>query len=132
MQVPKDAKVIVACQKGLRSLAAAEQLSRAGYNELAWVNGGLDNSQPGEVPTRDGNDIRYAGIGGVSEMVGWTEVQQENAGPAGSLKSVFIAVRPSPELGHTNTACMVQAWLILPHSHCCLTFLCTLLFSCEH
>lgn len=92
LQVPKDAKVIVACQKGLRSLAAAEQLSRAGYTSLAWVNGGLDNSRPGEVPTRDGKDIRYAGIGGVSEIVGWTEVQQENAGPAGSLKSVFIGV----------------------------------------
>eukprot|EP00892_Ulva_mutabilis_P000386 jgi/Ulvmu1/10348/UM061_0031.1 len=91
-KIPKDAKVIVACQKGLRSLAAAEQLSRAGYSDLAWVNGGLDNSRPGDVPTRGEKDIRYAGIGGVSEMVGWTEVQQENAGPAGSLKSVFIAV----------------------------------------
>lgn len=91
-KIPKDAKVIVACQKGLRSLAAAEQLSRAGYTDLAWINGGLDNSRPEDVPTRDGKDIRYAGIGGVSEMVGWTEVQQENAGPAGSLKSVFIAV----------------------------------------
>lgn len=28
--IPKDASVIVACQKGLRSLAACEQLSRAG------------------------------------------------------------------------------------------------------
>lgn len=27
-KVPADAKVIVACQKGLRSLAACEQLSR--------------------------------------------------------------------------------------------------------
>lgn len=86
--------MIVACQKGLRSLAAAEQLSRAGYTDLAWINGGLDNSRPGDVPTRDGKDVRLAGIGGVSEMVGWTEVQQETAGPAGSLKSVFIAVRP--------------------------------------
>ena len=101
LQIPKDAKIIVACQKGLRSLAAAEQLSRAGYMDLAWVNGGLDNSTPGDVPTRDDKDVRYAGIGGVSEMVGWTEVQQENAGPAGSLKSVFIAVRwPSPPGTH--------------------------------
>lgn len=28
--IPKDSKVIVSCQKGLRSLAAAEQMSRAG------------------------------------------------------------------------------------------------------
>jgi rhodanese-related sulfurtransferase len=44
VQVPKDSKVIVACQKGLRSLAACEQLNRAGYKDIAWINGGFDNS----------------------------------------------------------------------------------------
>lgn len=47
LQVPKDGKVLVACQKGLRSLAACEQLSRAGYNDVAWLNGGFDNSTAG-------------------------------------------------------------------------------------
>ncbi len=31
----------------------------------------------GEVPTVGDVDIRYAGIGGLSELIGWTEVQQE-------------------------------------------------------
>lgn len=76
-QVPKDARVVVACQKGLRSLSAAEQLSRAGYRSLAWINGGLDTARPGDLPTANGRDVRYAGIGGLSEVLGWTEVQQE-------------------------------------------------------
>ena len=76
-KVPKGNKVIVACQKGLRSLAACEQLGSAGYDTLAWVNGGLDSAtEPREVATEGGVDVRKAGIGGVSEMVGWTEVQQ--------------------------------------------------------
>jgi len=76
-KIPKDAKVIVTCQKGLRSLAACEQLSRAGYSELAWVSGGLDAVRKGEVDTTVDKDLRYAGIGGVSALLGWTEVQQE-------------------------------------------------------
>lgn len=92
MQVPKDAKVVITCQKGLRSLSAAEQLAKAGYQDLAWVVGGLDNSRAGDVPTRDGTDVRYAGIGGVSSLIGWTEIQQENAGPMGGFKGVLVIV----------------------------------------
>lgn len=91
-KVPKDAKVLVACQKGLRSLAACEQISRAGYQNIAWVNGGFDNSKPGDIPTRDGQDIRLAGIGGVSELFGWTEVQQEAAGPNSGVRSALTIV----------------------------------------
>lgn len=76
-KIPKDAKLIVVCQKGLRSLAACEQLSRAGYQTLAWINGGLDTAKPGDLPSKDGKDLRLAGIGGVSAMLGWTELQQE-------------------------------------------------------
>lgn len=59
-KVPKDSPVVVGCQKGLRSLAAAEQLSRAGYAKLAWINGGFDTARPGDLPTGDDKDIRYA------------------------------------------------------------------------
>lgn len=79
--VPKDAKVIVGCQRGLRSLAACEALSNAGYSQLAWVNGGFDTAETGEIPTVDGTDIRLAGIGGLSSLFGLTEVQKELAGP---------------------------------------------------
>lgn len=57
-KVPKDAKVIVGCQKGLRSLAACEQLARVGYGQLAWINGGFDTAKPGDLPTTNGKDLR--------------------------------------------------------------------------
>ncbi|KAG8652626.1 hypothetical protein MANES_06G111900v8 [Manihot esculenta] len=42
---PKDADLIVACQRGLRSLAACELLYNAGYRNLFWVQGGLETSE---------------------------------------------------------------------------------------
>lgn len=38
----KDTDLILACQKGLRSLAACEKLYNAGYQNLFWVQGGLE------------------------------------------------------------------------------------------
>lgn len=76
--VPKDAKVVVACQKGLRSLTAAEQLARAGYGELAWINGGLDTAAKGDLEVEGPHDdLRYGGIGGMSQVLGFTDVQNE-------------------------------------------------------
>ncbi len=53
-----------------RSLSAAEQLSRAGYASLAWVNGGLDTAKKADLPVSSaaGDDLRYGGIGGMSEV----------------------------------------------------------------
>jgi len=88
--IPKDKGVIIGCQKGLRSLAAAEQLSRAGYAKVAWINGGFDTARPGDLKTSNGRDIRYAGIGGLSEALGWTEVQQEEkSGFMGGVNGVL-------------------------------------------
>ena len=56
--IPRDAKVVVACQKGLRSLAAAEQLARAGYGDLAWVNGGLDTAAKTDLEVMGATDLR--------------------------------------------------------------------------
>ncbi|KAG2498522.1 hypothetical protein HYH03_003773 [Edaphochlamys debaryana] len=90
----KSTKLIVGCQKGLRSLAACEQLSLAGYQTLGWINGGFDSCKQAEIPTVDNVDIRYAGIGGLSELIGWTEVQQEQGKNLGSIDAVikFFAV----------------------------------------
>lgn len=94
-KIPKDAKVIVACQKGLRSLSAAEQLSRAGYSTIAWVNGGLDTSKKPDLPVKGADDLRYGGIGGLSELLGWTDVQREKnagalGGPSGPIKIAAV------------------------------------------
>ncbi|KAL6753632.1 Rhodanese-like domain-containing protein [Haematococcus lacustris] len=92
-KVPKDTRLIVACQKGLRSLAACEQLARAGYQQLAWINGGFDTASKGDIKTTTGTDIRYAGIGGLSEVIGWTQVQREDRKGAllGGLDGVIKA-----------------------------------------
>ncbi|KAG5019651.1 hypothetical protein JHK87_015506 [Glycine soja] len=42
---PKDAELIVVCQKGLRSLAACELLYNAGYKNLFWVQGGYEAAE---------------------------------------------------------------------------------------
>ncbi|XVF49749.1 hypothetical protein PTKIN_Ptkin04bG0038500 [Pterospermum kingtungense] len=42
---PKDAELVVSCQKGLRSLAACELLCNAGYKNLFWVQGGLEAAE---------------------------------------------------------------------------------------
>jgi rhodanese-related sulfurtransferase len=89
-RVPADARVLLVCQRGLRSLAAAEQLAVDGYGApgsggaLAWLPGGLDTARPGEVPTRDGVDVRVAGIGGLSAALCWTEAQQDPEAEGGA------------------------------------------------
>lgn len=76
-QIPLGSSLVVCCQKGLRSLAACEALVKEGYGTIAWLNGGLDASKRGDIPTTTGVDVRYGGVGGVSLFLGWTEVQQE-------------------------------------------------------
>eukprot|EP00850_Spirogloea_muscicola_P025229 SM002499S08264 [mRNA] locus=s2499:699:1667:+ [translate_table: standard] len=46
-RIPKSTSVIVACQKGLRSLAVCEQMYKAGYRNLYWLNGGFDATEEG-------------------------------------------------------------------------------------
>lgn len=91
-QVPQGASLVVVCQKELRSLAACEQLVKGGFSTVAWLNGGLDSSK-GDIPTISGVDVRYGGIGGMSEFLGWTEVQQEQGkSKLGGSKGVLIAI----------------------------------------
>lgn len=76
---PKDADLIVACQKGLRSLAACELLSNYGYNNLFWVQGGFEAAEEEDFETEGPQPLKFAGIGGLSEFLGWTD-QQRAAG----------------------------------------------------
>lgn len=45
---------------------------------MAWINGGLQTAKKGDLPVVGAEDIRMAGIGGLSAVLGWTEVQQQN------------------------------------------------------
>lgn len=82
-RIPKSSKIVVACQKGLRSLAACEQLYKVGYRNLYWLSGGLDAVDEGEIEREGPQPFKLAGIGGVSEFLGWTDVQRSEASKLG-------------------------------------------------
>lgn len=89
---PKDSDLIVACQKGLRSLAACELLYNAGYRNLFWVQGGLEASEEEDLPREGPQPLKFAGIGGVSEFLGWTDQQRAAAAKEGwAYRLVFSA-----------------------------------------
>lgn len=89
---PKDAELIVACQKGLRSLAACELLYNAGYTNLFWVQGGFDAAEEEDLVVEGSAPLKFAGIGGVSEFLGWTDQQRAAAAKEGwGYRLVFSA-----------------------------------------
>lgn len=63
----KDAKLLVACGEGLRSLIAVRMLHDDGYKNVGWLAGGFSKSVDGDFPDEEGESkLRYATIGGVS------------------------------------------------------------------
>lgn len=93
-----------------RSLSAAEQLSKAGYGTLAWVNGGLDTAKKPDLPVKNADDLRYGGIGGFSEALGWTDVQREKSagfmgGSFGPIKVVSYTLKHF--MYHTVLLCIL-------------------------
>lgn len=79
----KDTDLIVACQKGLRSLAACELLYNAGYENLFWVQGGLEAAEKEDLEREGSQPFKFAGIGGLSEFLGWTDQQRAAAANEG-------------------------------------------------
>ncbi|XP_024973159.1 rhodanese-like domain-containing protein 11, chloroplastic [Cynara cardunculus var. scolymus] len=89
---PKDTDLIVACQKGLRSLAACELLYNAGYRNLFWVQGGLEAAEEEDLERGGPQPFKFAGIGGLSEFLGWTDQQRAQAAKEGwGYRLVFSA-----------------------------------------
>uniref|UniRef100_A0A0D9VHT8 Rhodanese domain-containing protein n=1 Tax=Leersia perrieri TaxID=77586 RepID=A0A0D9VHT8_9ORYZ len=79
----KDTDLILVCQKGLRSLAACEQLYGAGFQNLFWVQGGLEAAEDEDFEREGSQPFKLAGIGGVSEFFGWTDQQRAQASKEG-------------------------------------------------
>ncbi|XP_065874471.1 rhodanese-like domain-containing protein 11, chloroplastic [Euphorbia lathyris] len=79
----KDTDLIVSCQRGLRSLAACEMLYNAGYRNLFWVQGGLEAAEEEDLVAEGPQPLKFAGIGGVSEFLGWTDQQRVVAAKEG-------------------------------------------------
>ena len=90
--IPTDSNVIVTCQKGLRSLSACEQLAKNGYQKVAWVTGGLDSAEPGDLSVVGNKDVRFAGNGGLSDVLGWTDAHRKVNKDQGPLDGPFGVV----------------------------------------
>ncbi|XP_057787112.1 rhodanese-like domain-containing protein 11, chloroplastic [Salvia miltiorrhiza] len=89
---PRDTDLILACQKGLRSLAACELLYNAGYENLFWVQGGLEAAEEEDLEREGPQPFKLAGIGGLSEFLGWTDQQRAAAAKEGwGYRLVFSA-----------------------------------------
>ncbi|KAI3941272.1 hypothetical protein MKW92_043176 [Papaver armeniacum] len=92
-QFPKGTDLIVACQKGLRSLAACELLYKAGYENIFWVQGGLEAAEEEDFDREGPQPFKFAGIGGVSEFLGWTDQQRAAAAKDGWGSRVIYSAR---------------------------------------
>ncbi|XP_076921473.1 rhodanese-like domain-containing protein 11, chloroplastic [Bidens hawaiensis] len=89
---PKDTDLIVACQKGLRSLAACELLYNAGYRNLFWVQGGLEAAEEEDLEREGPEPFKLAGVDGLSGFLGWTDQQRAQAAKEGwGYRLVFTA-----------------------------------------
>ncbi|XP_050205376.1 rhodanese-like domain-containing protein 10 [Mercurialis annua] len=63
----KEAKVLVACGEGLRSMMAVSKLYEGGYKNLGWLAGGFNRAKDGDFSEIEGPEkLQYATIGGAS------------------------------------------------------------------
>ena len=52
---------------------------------MAWINGGFDTARKEDLPVVGAPDLRYGGIGGLSEFLGWTDAQRQNSKTEGFI-----------------------------------------------
>ncbi|KAJ0106341.1 hypothetical protein Patl1_18179 [Pistacia atlantica] len=99
-----------------RSLAACELLYNAGYRNLFWVQGGLETAEEEDLTREGPQPLKFAGIGGVSEFLGWTDQQRVQAAREGwgyrlmfsaRLVGVFI-VADALFIGAQQVGCYIQ------------------------
>lgn len=64
-QFKKDDKILLVCQEGLRSGAAAEKLEEAGYQNVAYLMNGLQKVQPGTFEKEGPKELADAGKAGL-------------------------------------------------------------------
>ncbi|RAL50524.1 hypothetical protein DM860_014466 [Cuscuta australis] len=89
---PKDSELIVACQKGLRSLAACELLYNAGYKNLFWVRGGFEAAED-EACFPIMFFSRISNVGRVDRHILWTDQQRAAAAKEGWGYRLVFSVR---------------------------------------
>ncbi|OAY77156.1 Rhodanese-like domain-containing protein 9, chloroplastic [Ananas comosus] len=65
-----DSKLLVVCQEGLRSTAAANRLDREGFENLACITSGLQSLKPGTFDSEGATELQNAGKAGLVTVQG--------------------------------------------------------------
>lgn len=99
--------LLVLCQRGFRSLTACEMLALYGFTRVSWLSGGLEACDEGDLLAASGGDIRRAGEGGVSKLLGFSPFEQEELGTLPSIArfavfALVLDVAIEYVLFHTN------------------------------
>ncbi|MCO5552948.1 hypothetical protein L7F22_006468 [Adiantum nelumboides] len=107
----KDCKLLLVCQEGLRSGAAADQLERAGFQNLAYISLGLQKVTPGIFDKEGPQELQDAGKGGLVTIQGKISMVLGTV-----LVGKFLSILKSPTF---NVFCCiwlcanVSFWIVL-------------------
>lgn len=69
-QFSPQSKLLVVCQEGLRSTAAANQLDKAGFQNVACITSGLQSVKPGTFDSVGPKELQNAGKAGLVTIQG--------------------------------------------------------------
>ncbi|OIV95435.1 hypothetical protein TanjilG_06897 [Lupinus angustifolius] len=69
-QFPPESKILVVCQEGLRSTAAASKLEQAGFSDVKSITSGLQKVKPGTFESVGSTELQNAGKAGLVTIQG--------------------------------------------------------------
>ncbi|XP_065857015.1 rhodanese-like domain-containing protein 9, chloroplastic [Euphorbia lathyris] len=69
-QISPESKVLLVCQGGLRSTAAANKLEQAGFQNIACITSGLQSVKPGTFDSEGSTELQNAGKAGLITIQG--------------------------------------------------------------
>ncbi|KAL5719478.1 Rhodanese-like domain-containing protein 9 [Ranunculus cassubicifolius] len=69
-QFSPDRKLLVVCQEGLRSAAAAYKLEEAGFENISCISSGLQSVKPGTFDSVGSSELQNAGKAGLVVVQG--------------------------------------------------------------
>ncbi|KAL3715839.1 hypothetical protein ACJRO7_007572 [Eucalyptus globulus] len=69
-QFSPQSKILLVCQEGLRSTAAANKLDQAGYGNIACMTSGLQSVKPGMFDSVGSTELQNAGKAGLVTIQG--------------------------------------------------------------
>ncbi|CAA0812710.1 Rhodanese-like domain-containing protein 9-chloroplastic [Striga hermonthica] len=69
-QFSLESKLLLVCQEGLRSVAAARKLEGAGYQDIACITSGLQSVKPGTFDSVGSTELQNAGKAGLVTVQG--------------------------------------------------------------